>query len=64
VRYEKGNFQSGYCILETKNIVLINKFFDTEGRIQSMLDILANIQIDEALFSEKSLKFYKQLFKE
>ncbi len=61
VRYEKGNFQSGYCILENKNIILVNKFFDTEGRINSLLEILLGLEIDETKFSEKSLKFYKSL---
>jgi len=64
VRYEKGNFQSGYCILENKNIVLVNKFFDTEGRINSLLDILAHVEIDKNEYSEKSLKLYQQLFKD
>ncbi len=32
IRYEKGNFQSGYCIVENRRIAVINKFFDT-GRL-------------------------------
>ena len=27
IRYEKGNFQSGYCIVESNKIVIVNKFF-------------------------------------
>jgi hypothetical protein len=26
IRYEKGNFNSGYCLLEEKKIVVINRF--------------------------------------
>ena len=26
VRYERGNFQSGWCLLESKRIVVLNKF--------------------------------------
>jgi len=26
VRYERGSFQSGYCILEHKKVVVLNKF--------------------------------------
>ncbi len=62
VRYEKGSFQSGYCLVENNKIVLINKFYDNEGRINCMLDILSKVEINEALFSEKSLQFYKKLF--
>ena len=26
IRYERGTFQSGYCILEQKKVVVLNKF--------------------------------------
>ncbi|MEN9976036.1 MAG: hypothetical protein RIR36_196, partial [Bacteroidota bacterium] len=31
VRYERGTFQSGWCLLEAKKIVVLNKFLNTEG---------------------------------
>ena len=40
VRYERGTFQSGYCILEQKKVVLLNKFFAVYGRINTLIDIL------------------------
>lgn len=30
LRYERGTFQSGYCILESKKVVVLNKFLATE----------------------------------
>lgn len=39
VRYEKGNFKSGYCILEAKKVVVVNKFATVESRIQSLYEI-------------------------
>jgi len=50
VRYEKGNFQSGYCIVFGKNIVIVNKFFETEARINILLEIL-----DQGTFNPKEL---------
>ncbi len=41
VRYEKGNFQSGYALVESRRIAIINKFYDTEGRINCLYDILS-----------------------
>ncbi len=61
VRYEKGNFQSGYCIVETKQVAVVNKFFDTEARVQCLLDILQHIEYDPALLSEKSREWVKKL---
>jgi len=43
LRYEKGQFKSGYCLIYQKKIVVINKFFDTKGRIESLLDILSEL---------------------
>lgn len=40
LRYEKGNFKSGYCILKETKIVIINKYFPLEGKINALLDIL------------------------
>lgn len=57
VRYEKGSFNSGYCLVEQKKIAVINKFFDTEGRINSLNDIMASIEIDETLLSDPMQKF-------
>lgn len=63
IRYEKGNFQSGYCIVEDRKIAVINKFFDTEGRINCLLDILSMIIVMEDKLSEKSLSFFKHVLK-
>src|ERR1700735_3844344 len=61
IRYEKGNFNSGYCILEERRVVVINKFFSVEGRINALLEILPAIDVNEAKLSGEMLKWYKQL---
>lgn len=63
VRYEKGNFQSGYCIVEQRRIAVINKFFDTEGRINCLLDILGNLTFDPSELSEEARAFYQKIQK-
>ena len=54
IRYEKGNFQSGYCIVENSKIVVINKFFDVEGRINSLTEILLQLKVDPTLIRQHS----------
>lgn len=61
VRYEKGNFRSGYCIVEDRKIAVINKFFDLEGRVQTMLDILINMDLDLSAIEESSQAFLNRL---
>lgn len=47
LRYEKGNFTSGYALVEKRRVAVINKFYDTEGRINVLSDILRNIELPE-----------------
>lgn len=61
LRYEKGNFKSGYCLLREQKIMIVNKFFTMEGKINALLDILKNTPLDGAKFSDKSKKLYEEL---
>lgn len=63
IRYEKGSFQSGYCMVEHRNIAVINKFYDTEGRMNCLIEILGNIEVDTNILSEKALKVLKEVNK-
>lgn len=61
LRYEKGNFKSGYCILKDQKIIIINKFYPTEGKINALYDILRSVTLDTSRFSEKNQKFYEEI---
>jgi len=61
LRYEKGNFKSGYCVLKDQNIVIVNKFFDLTGKINCLLEIMKSIEFDSKSFSEKNRNFYLEL---
>ena len=61
VRYEKGNFNSGYCILEERRVVVINKFLNIEGRINALIEILPNVNIIQEDLSGEMMKWWKQL---
>ena len=61
IRYEKGNFNSGYCILEERRVAVVNKFLSVEGRINALIEILPSIQVKEEELSGEMLKWYKQL---
>lgn len=61
IRYEKGNFHSGYCLVESTKVVVINKFFDTEGRINNVIEIILQVQLNEALLDTKDKELLKHL---
>ena len=59
IRYEKGNFQSGYCVVEHQKVIVINKFYDTEGKMNTLFDIMSRFDFSTVTLSEASSKFYK-----
>lgn len=61
IRYERGTFQSGYCILEQKKVIVLNKFLPLEGRINTMLDLLPQLQIIQEQLSPESLKLFTEV---
>ena len=61
VRYEKGNFQSGYCLLEDHQIAVVNKFFDVEARTLCLLEILEKSPLDLTQLTESSVALLKKL---
>ena len=61
LRYERGTFQSGYCILESKKVVVLNKFLATEGRINTLIDLIPQLQIDPGLLSEESARLHQEV---
>lgn len=61
VRYERGSFQSGYCILEDKKVVVINKFLNPEGRINTLLDLIPAIKVNYEMLTKDSQKMYDEV---
>jgi len=61
LRYERGTFQSGYCILESKKVVVLNKFLATEGRINTLIDLIPQLQIDRGMLSEESARLHQEV---
>lgn len=61
LRYEKGNFKAGYCVLKDQKIVIVNKFYTTEGKINALLEILKTVTLDTRRFSEKSISLYAEV---
>ena len=63
IRYERGTFQSGYCILEEKKVLVLNKFLPLEGRINTLIDIIPQLTIDTEILAPESRKVLENLFK-
>ena len=63
VRYERGNFQSGWCLLETRRIVVLNKFLNLEARINTLLELIPQLDIQFDKLTHNSQKVYEEVKK-
>lgn len=61
VRYEKGSFNSGYCLLENQKVAVINKFLNIEGRINTLIEMVSHLKIDTSALSDEMRILYNQI---
>jgi hypothetical protein len=61
VRYEKGNFKTGACVLENSRVVVVNKFSNLESKIQGLADLLATLEVQDQLLDDKQEQLLNQL---
>ena len=61
LRYERGTFQSGYCILEQKKVVVLNRFLDVEARINTLSELIPQLNLNIDLLTQESQKLYATL---
>lgn len=49
LRYERGHFRAGYCVVHERKVVIVNKFFDAAARLDTLRNIAeglgANLEI-------------------
>lgn len=64
IRYEKGSFRTGSCVLQNTRVIVVNRFSNLEVRIQSLIQLLREMEVDISLLDEKKTAFYKVIKKE
>lgn len=61
LRYEKGNFKSGYCLIKDSKMIIINKYYALEGKISCLIEILKEIEVNQKKLSDKNRSLYQKL---
>lgn len=61
IRYEKGNFRSGACLIHESKVIVVNKFLNLEQRINALIEILREVDADTSLLDDKQKKWYLSL---
>ncbi len=61
VRYEKGNFKTGACLLQNSRVIVVNKYSNLESRISGLKDLLQELAVDYNLLDDKQIAFLHQI---
>ncbi len=61
IRYEKGNFKTGACVLENSRMVVVNKFSNLDSKIMSLVGLVRQLSANEELLDEKQKQFLYSL---
>jgi hypothetical protein len=61
IRYERGTFQSGFCILEEKKVVVLNKFLQLESRIKTLIDLIPQLKVNAETLTPESKKVFDDI---
>lgn len=61
VRYEKGNFKTGSCLLLNSKMIVVNRFSNLESKIIALSELIRELEIDLNLLDDKQFTFLQQL---
>lgn len=61
VRYEKGNFKTGACMLLSSKVIVVNKFSNLESKIHAIVELVRELDLDFNLLDEKQIAFVHQI---
>ena len=64
VRYEKGNFKTGTCILEHSRVIVVNKFSNLESKILALAELLQTLDTTDEILLEEKQKAFLYLLKQ
>jgi len=63
LRYEKGSFRTGACVLQNSKVIVVNKFSTVDMKVQSLIQIIQTIEVGEDNIQEKLKPFYNNIKK-
>ena len=55
---KEERFKAGIVFLEERKVVVLNKFLQIEGRINTLIDLIPQLDINSDLLTDDVKKFY------
>jgi Zn-dependent peptidase ImmA (M78 family) len=61
VRFEKGDFKGGYCILKENKVIVINKISNLQRKVLTLAAALKELGLDDIYISPKLREFIDEM---
>lgn len=61
VRFERGDFKGGYCILKESKVVVINKLSTLQRKVMTLAAALQELGIDKVYLSPKLREIIEEM---
>ncbi|MEW6508405.1 MAG: hypothetical protein AB1432_11730 [Bacteroidota bacterium] len=61
VRFERGDFKGGYCIIKKDRIIVINKLANLQRRVITLTSALKELGIEEIYLSPRLREIIEEL---
>lgn len=61
LRYEKGSFKAGHCLLLEQQMVIVNKFYTVDIKINALSDIAHSLHWEDEQLSAESKKVLHEI---
>jgi len=61
VRFEKGDFKGGYCILKENKVIVINKMTNLQRKVMILSAALKELGVDKIYLTPKIREFIDEM---
>jgi hypothetical protein len=58
IRSGKGSFNTGYCVLEAKRVIVVNNFHSLEAKINALAELLQTLNINTDTLTDEQRQTY------
>ncbi len=63
LRYERGHFRAGYCVVHERSVIVVNRFFDTAARTLKLRELIAGLDLSYEDIPEEHHELFADILK-
>lgn len=64
IRFEKGDFKGGYCLLKDSKVIVINKLANTQRKAIILSEALKDLGVEQIYLTPRIREIIEQMYEE